>query len=155
MSDSEYVYETFIKAPPERVWEGLTSAEFTRRYFWKTAVESTWEAGAAVVCRGEGGTALVEGKVLEADPPRKLSFTWRTLWSEELAEEPASRVSFVIEPMGEVCRLRVVHDRLAEASKVYGEVSRGWSMILCSLKTLIETGAALPVAGNEEARLSC
>ena len=155
MSEPKYVYEVFIKALPEEIWQGLTSADFTRQYFWKTAVESTWEKGAPVIYRGGADTPLVEGEILEADPPRKLSFTWRTLWTEELAKEPASRVTFLIEPLGEVCRLRIVHDQFPEASQVYEDVSRGWSMILCSLKTMIETGEPLPIAGNEQEKIEC
>ena len=140
MSELDYVYETFIKAPPEKVWEGLTSPEFTRRYFWNTEIESTWEQGAPVSYKNDEGRLFVEGEVIEASPPLRLSFTWRALWSEELAREAPSRVTFEIEQQGGVCRLRVVHDRFPAGSKTHEEVSRGWSAIVCSLKTLLETG---------------
>jgi uncharacterized protein YndB with AHSA1/START domain len=149
VSELDYVYETFIKAPPEKVWEGLTSPEFTRRYFWKTEVESTWELGAPVTFKNDEGRLFVEGEVIEASPPLRLCFTWRALWSEELAKEEASRVSFEIEQQGAVCHLRIVHDQFPAGSKTHEEVSGGWSAIVCSLKTLLETGEPLPVAGNE------
>jgi len=149
VSELDYVYETFIKAPPEKVWEGLTSPEFTRRYFWRTGIESTWEQGSPVVYKNDEGRLVVEGEVIEADPPLRLSFTWRALWSEELAREAPSRVTFEIEQQGTVCRLRVVHDRFPAGSRTHEEVSRSWSAIVCSLKTLLETGEPLAVAGND------
>ena len=149
MSELDYVYETYIKAPPEKVWEGLTSPEFTRRYFWGTGIESTWEQGSPVVYKNDEGRLFVEGEVIEADPPLRLSFTWRALWNEEMAREAPSRVTFEIEQQGAVCRLRVVHDRFPAGSKTHEEVSHGWSAIVCSLKTLLETGEPLAVAGND------
>ncbi len=85
----------------------------------------------------------------ECDPPTRLTFTWRALWSEEAAGEEPSRVSFQVEPMGGVCRLRVVHDSFPEDSKVLEEGSQGWSGILCSLKSLRESGEGLRLAGNQ------
>lgn len=149
MSGPVYQYELFIGAAAERVWEALTSAEFTRRYFYGTAVESDWEPGAAVVYRNPDGTEVVEGKVLESMPPNRLAITWRPLYAEELAAEPPSRVTFEIEAVGAACRLRVTHDQFIENSRVYDNVRQGWSAILCSLKSLLETGQPLPVAGNE------
>ncbi|MGI9265016.1 MAG: SRPBCC family protein [Gammaproteobacteria bacterium] len=149
MSNPEYIYETFIRATPDEVWQALTSAEFTRQYFHGTHIYSDWQAGSPVVFRGDEGNALVEGEVIVAHKPVCLSYTWRTLYDEELAKEAPSRVTFDIEAMEGVCRLRITHDKFKPGSKTYERVSQGWSAIICSLKSLLETSQPLPIAGNE------
>jgi uncharacterized protein YndB with AHSA1/START domain len=150
MKKPQYVYETFIRASAEEVWQGLTSPEFTKRYFYATEVSSDWRAGSRITYTNtEGGKTVVEGEVLECEPPTRLTFTWRALWSEQAAAEEPSRVSFQVEPMEGVCRLRVVHDSFPEGSRVFEEVSQGWSGILCSLKSLLETGEPLRLAGYQ------
>ena len=101
--------------------------------------------------RANDGGAAVEGKLLAADKPKLLSYTWRALYDEDMAAESHSRVTFEIEAMPGVCRLRIVHDNFDADSKTYEQVSQGWSAIICSLKSLLETGEPLPLAGNEEA----
>ncbi len=147
----EYIYETFIRTTPEKLWEGLTSAAFTRLYFHNTEISSDWEVGSPVVFNraNDGGTAI-EGKILVADKPKLLSYTWRALYEEDMAAESHSRVTFEIEAMPGVCRLRIVHDDFEAGSKTYETVSQGWSAIICSLKSLLETGEPLLLAGNEE-----
>lgn len=149
MTKPEFIYETFIRATAEQVWDGLTKPEFTRRYFYATAVDSGWGVGDQVIYRGADGMGLVEGEVLEVERPARLSLSWRALYDEDMAAEPPSRVTFEIEAMGAVTRLRVTHDRFEEGSKTLAEVSGGWPGILCSLKSLLETGEPLALAGNE------
>jgi uncharacterized protein YndB with AHSA1/START domain len=150
MTKPEFVYEMFVRATAEEVWRGLTSPEFTRQYFYGTEVASDWQVGSRVVyTNANGGRRVVEGEVVECEPPRRLTITWHALWSEEAAAESPSRVSFQIEPQEGVCRLRVVHDSFPDGSRVLEEVSQGWSGILSSLKSLLETGEALPLAGNQ------
>ena len=72
----------------------------------------------------------------------------KALWSEQAAAEAPSRVCFTIEPMEGVCRLRVIHDSFPEKSQVLEEISQGWSGILSSLKSLLETGEPLRLAGK-------
>ena len=150
MSTPEFMYETFIGATPEKIWEGLTSAAFTSQYFHGTRIRSDWTVGSPVVFMGTEDTAVVEGEVLVADRPTLLSYSWVSLYDEECAKEAPSRVTFEIEPMGGACRLRITHDRFQENSQTYERVRQGWSAIICSLKSLLETGQALPIAGNEE-----
>jgi len=143
MSQPIHVYEIFIRTTPQKIWEALTSAEMTEQYFHQTRVRSSWETGAEIIYDMEGGVA-VSGEVLEAKPGEKLSFTWKVHYDAELESEPPSRVSFEIRDMGDgVCRLSLVHDRFEPGSKVYAHVSKGWSAILCSLKSLLETGTAM------------
>ncbi|MFQ5548168.1 MAG: SRPBCC family protein [Woeseia sp.] len=145
MTDTELIYETYIRASAERVWNALTSAEFTSQYFYGTHVESTWKPGAAVRYFNEpGGTVAVEGEVLEADPPNKLVISWHVLYDDDACTERPSRVSFYVEDLGEQTKLRIVHDDFPDDSVVPDSVRQGWPWIIAGLKSLLETGEALP-----------
>ena len=139
------VYSVFIRATPEQVWDAITKPEFTTRYFHGTRIESTFEPGAPYLSlAGDGDQTLVDGEVLESDPPRMLKHTWRALYDPETASEPFSRVTWEIEPQeGGVTKLTVVHDQLEAAPKTAESVAGGWSYVLSGLKTLLETGEPL------------
>ena len=139
------VYAVFIRATPEQVWDAITKPEFTTRYFHGTKIVSTFEPGAPYLSvAGEGGDTLVDGEILESDPPRMLKHTWRALYDPETAAEPFSRVTWEIEPQdGGVTKLTVTHDQLEAAPKTAEGVAGGWSYILSGLKTLLETGEPL------------
>jgi len=139
------VYSVFIRATPEQVWDGITKPEFTTRYFHGTKIESTFEPGAPYLSvAGDGGETLVDGEVIESDPPRMLKHTWRALYDPETAAEPFSRVTWEIEPQdGGVTKLTVTHDQLEAAPKTAVSVAGGWSYVLSGLKTLLETGEPL------------
>jgi uncharacterized protein YndB with AHSA1/START domain len=142
------VYSVFIRATPEQVWDGITKPEFTTRYFHGTKIDSTFEPGAPYLSvAGEGGDTVVDGEVLESDPPRLLKHTWRALYDPETASEPHSRVTWEIEPQeGGVTKLTVTHDQLEAAPKTAASVAGGWSYVLSGLKTLLETGEPLESA---------
>jgi uncharacterized protein YndB with AHSA1/START domain len=134
------VFRVFVRATPERIWEAITKTEFSQKYFYGTTVESTFEVGAPILSYGSDGTLMRDGEVLECDPPRKLVITWRSLWDQETAAEPPSRVAFEIEPgEGGVCQVTVVHDQLEKSPRTAGSID-GWTYILSGLKTLLETG---------------
>jgi uncharacterized protein YndB with AHSA1/START domain len=139
------VYQVFIKASPEQIWEAITTPEFTSRYFYGCKVDVKLERGGPF--RGlspDRSEVWVEGHVLEADPPRLLKHTWRSLFDPEQAEEEPSRVTWEIDPRGDgMCSLTVVHDELEGAPKTAASVSQGWMLILSGLKTLLETGEPL------------
>ena len=140
------VYQVFIKATPEQIWEAITTPEFTGRYFHGSLVDSTFEPGAPYNSWSPDRSQLwVDGVVEEADPPRKLVHTWRALYNPETADEEPSRVTWEIEPGdGGVSKLIVVHDRLEGAPKTATSVSgAGWMHVLSGLKTLLETGEPL------------
>jgi uncharacterized protein YndB with AHSA1/START domain len=149
MSEQKCIYVTHIGAPAERVWEALTRGEFTRRYFHATDVRSTWAAGAEVVYTLRGGMPAVKGRVIDAQFPRRLCVTWSPQYDPDMALEKPSRVTFELEEKNRVTQLTITHDDFPPASKVYLHVVNGWSAILCSLKSLLETGEPLPIAGNE------
>jgi uncharacterized protein YndB with AHSA1/START domain len=138
------VYQVFIKATPEQIWEAITTPEFTARYFFGARIHNT---AARHHSLGPDGSVWGDSATYEYDPPRRLVHGWRSLYSPELAEEAESRVSWEIEPQeGGYCKLTVIHDALEGAPKTAESVSgAGWMMVLSGLKTLLETGE--PLAG--------
>ncbi|MES1247121.1 MAG: SRPBCC family protein [Actinomycetota bacterium] len=135
------VYSVFIKATPEQVWEAITTPEFTQQYFFGSHVRVSAERYDGT--DGEG-TALVTGPVFEYDPPRKLSHGWTAHYDPATAGEPASRVTWELEPKdGGITKLTVVHDRLDASPATAQSVAGGWSFVLSGLKTLLETGEPL------------
>ncbi len=140
------VYVTYIAAAPERVWEALTGAEYTRRYFFGRSVESDWKPGSEWALRMEDGRVDVAGKVLEADPPRRLSLSWRVEWIEEMRHLPEAIVTYTIEPVSDgLVRLTMEEAHPTPIPEALLEGGRqGWPIILSGLKTLLETGRPLP-----------
>ena len=143
----EKVYEIYIRTTPERLWEAITDADIRAKYSFGVRAVSDWTAGAHIEMvhpKAEG--LLGEGEVLEMEPPRRLVHTMVALWGEDVKAEGESRVTWEIEPVGDSCRLTVVHDQLREGAndQLYG----GWPMILSGLKTWLETGELLTTPGS-------
>jgi uncharacterized protein YndB with AHSA1/START domain/DNA-binding transcriptional ArsR family regulator len=137
-----HVFRTYIRTTPEMLWRALTETEFTSRYYFASAIESTWEKGAPYRMHIDGKLA-VDGEVLEVDPPRRLVQTFRQHWDEAQAGKHTSRVTWEIEPQGPMCLLTVVHDGWSTDDPMYQSTSQGWPLILSGLKTLLETGEPL------------
>jgi uncharacterized protein YndB with AHSA1/START domain len=132
------VYQLFIKATPEQIWEAITNPEFTQKYFFASRVEF---ADGRRRSFGPGGEVWGDEAIIEEDPPRKLVHEWRPLWDSELAAEETSRVTWVIgEGEDGVSLLTVVHDQLEGAPKTAASVAGGWMRVLSGLKTVLETG---------------
>jgi uncharacterized protein YndB with AHSA1/START domain/DNA-binding transcriptional ArsR family regulator len=146
MNDNqEFAYQTWIRAPIDKVWKALTRPEFTSQYFHATHIDSTWEAGADVFYRhSPGGDIAVDGKVLEVDPPHRLVISWHVRYDEQAIKEAPSRVSFSLEETNGQTRLRIVHDNFPRNSVIFDGISNGWPWIISSLKSLLETGEPLP-----------
>jgi len=142
MPDTKLVYEIFIRTTPEKLWRALTEPEFTRQYFHGTEIRSPLKKGQPVLFTTADGTKMVDGDVLECDPPRKLVHTWRVHWDPALSHE-LSTVSYLIEQIGENCKLTVTHE-VESAPLTAQQVKGGWPAIISSLKTLLETGKPLP-----------
>jgi len=136
------VYQVFIKATPEQIWEAITKPEFTEKYFYGARIEFTPDRRRTF---GPDGSSWGEGAVSEFDPPKRLVHEWRSLYDPELAEEEASRVTWEVEPQESgLSKLTVIHDQLEGAPKTAQSVSgAGWMMVLSGLKTLLETGEPL------------
>jgi len=146
MDKPSFVYVTYIASTIDRVYQALTSAEFTERYMFGRRVESTWKVGAPVRYLGRDGKVSDSGQVLEADPPRRLVVTWRVEFDDALRREGYSKVTFELEPLGGEVKLTVIHDELREGSGVLKGISGGWPKALASLKSLLETGKPLAIS---------
>ena len=143
----EKVYEIYIRTTPERLWEAITDADIRAKYSFGVRAVSDWTPGARIEMQHSKADGLLgEGKVLEMDPPRRLVHTMVALWGEDVKAEGESRVTWEIEPIGDSCRLTVIHDQLREGAndQLYG----GWPMILSGLKTWLETGELLTTPGS-------
>ena len=136
------VYQLFIKATPEQVWEAITKPDFTEKYFYGQRIEVTKDRRS---WHNDDGELVSEGPILEWEPPRKLVHGWLSLYDPEMAEEDESRVTWEIEPQEDgTSLLTVVHDRLEGAPKTAASVGGvGWMRVLSALKTLLETGEPL------------
>jgi uncharacterized protein YndB with AHSA1/START domain len=135
------VYNVFIKATPEQIWEAITKPEFTAKYFYASRVEF---ANGRRRAYSPDGDLWGDEAILEEDPPRRLVHGWRGLYDPELADEATSRVTWEIEGQeGGVSRLTVTHDQLEGAPKTAESVAGGWMYVLSGLKTLLETGEPL------------
>jgi uncharacterized protein YndB with AHSA1/START domain len=144
MENPKFVYVTHINATPEELWSALTQPEFTQQYWGGNRIQSDWTTGASVkLIKPDGGIDL-NGEVLQAEPPQVLSYTFQcgAKAGEEL--EPITKVTFQITTSYGVTKLTVIHDGFEPGSKAFLQVSNGWQAILSSLKTLLETGTALP-----------
>jgi uncharacterized protein YndB with AHSA1/START domain len=137
------VYQLFIRATPEAIWEAITAPEFTERYFYGVRIETSSER--RITHAYDGSDTYGEDPVFEWDPPRRLVHGWHSKWNPELSAEKPSRVSWEIDPRDDdTCLLTVVHDQLEGAPKTAESVSGpGWMMVLSGLKTLLETGEPL------------
>jgi uncharacterized protein YndB with AHSA1/START domain len=140
------VFETYIKTTPERLWEAITDPEMRAKYSFGVRTDSDWRAGSSYKSSVPDVIDIAEGENVEVDPPRRLVQSFHALWSDEVKSAGTSRVTWEIEPVGSSCRLRVIHDQLAEGAS--GELYGGWPMILSGLKTLLETGGLLDTPGS-------
>ena len=140
------VYTIYIAATREQVWQALTSAEFSRRYFFGNAVEIDLKIGGAFIVRAPDGSLHIAGEVFECDPPRKLTVTFNVNWPALVERLGATLVTYEIEPAGNAVRLTLTeaHDRPIGDDILSGG-RQGWPAILSSLKSLLETGTPLAV----------
>jgi len=147
MPKPEFVYVTYIETAPEKLWEALTSSEFSKRYWFNTELKTDWKVGSpfALVTNG---TTTDDGEVLEFDRPRRLSYTFRHVLDDKMRNERPTKVVFILEPHGKLVKLTLTHEGFAEGSKLLDGISKGWPAIMSSLKSLLErsTPLAIPVS---------
>ena len=140
------VYTIYIAAAPEKVWQALTTAEFSRKYFFGFAVEAELKVGGSFIIRTPDGSVHIDGEVIECDPPRRLTVTFNVNWPELIEKLGPTLVTYEIEPAGDAVRLTTTeaHDRPLGDDILSGG-RQGWPAILSSLKSLLETGAPLVI----------
>ncbi|MGO8815621.1 MAG: SRPBCC family protein [Terriglobia bacterium] len=140
---TKFVYVTYIRTTPEKLWDALTQPEFTRAYWCETWHDTTWEPGATWKLMIPDGRVGDGGEVLEIEKPKRLVLKWRNEFLPDLRQEGFSRCTFDLQPQGDAVKLTVTHESDEPDSKLIAGVSTGWPMILSSLKSLLETGDAL------------
>jgi uncharacterized protein YndB with AHSA1/START domain len=143
MTGDRFVYVTYIRTTPEKLWEALLNFEFTRTYWFGVRLESKWEEGASWKMIFPDGTVTDSGEVLEIEKPKRLVLQWRHEYRPELRAEGPSRCTFDIESDGEISKLTITHESDMPDSKLIKAVSGGWPKILSNLKSLLETGEVL------------
>lgn len=142
-----HIYEVFIRTTPERLWQALTDGELTRQYYFGSRVETDWRPGSRYAYPNPDGGIFVEGEVLEVDPPRRLVATFRPTWRPEAASAPPMTVTWEITPVGDACKLTLIHDGFDPATPLGQAIIAGWTQIISGLKTLLETGEPLTIDG--------
>ena len=134
------VYTIYIASTPEKVWQALTSAEFSRQYFFGNAVEVDLRVGGAYIVRTADGTLHISGQVIECDPPRKLTVTFNVNWPGLVEKLGPTLVTYEIEQAGDAVKLTLINRRTAAQRRHPLRRSQGWPAILSSLKSVLETG---------------
>jgi uncharacterized protein YndB with AHSA1/START domain len=143
MKKDQFVYVTYIRTTPEKLWKALIEPEFTRKFWVNTTQESEWKPGATWKILMPDGRVADSGEVLEIESPRRLVLKWRNEFRPELKGEGYSRLTYQLEKEGKSVKLTVIHEMEKEGSKFIQAVSNGWPHILASLKSLLETGESL------------
>ena len=139
-SASTFVYVTFIRTTPEKLWAALTSPEFTKKYWFGMHQETAWKAGTPWQLVFPDGRVADTGEIVEIDPPKRLVLRWRNEFRPELKAEGDSRCTVELEPIGTAVKLTITHEMDRSESKLIQAVSGGWPRILSNLKSLLETG---------------
>ncbi len=143
MTSTEFVYTTYIKSTAQKVWQAITTGEFTRQY-WGCELTSDWKEGAKWhALRNTDQHTVMVGEVLESSPPNRLSYSWHL--PDANSESDKSRVTFNIESIGDTVKLTVTHDKLERGSEMALNISRGWPLVLSNLKSYLETGVAFDI----------
>lgn len=155
MTNTAHVYRVYLRATPDQVWQAIIDPAFTRQYFHGTAFDAPPQAGQPYRTTMANGDPAVDGTVEVCEPPHRLVQTWHVLYDAAMAEEPASRVEWTITEAGEgLVRLDLVHGDLARSPLTWAHVKDGWTWIVDSLKSLVETGSPLPAETIDQPAVS-
>ncbi len=148
MGAQDFRLITYIRTTQERLWRALTDPDDTVHFEFNARVESDWAEDSPYQYIAPDGSVMLEGVVVESDPPRKLVTTFVPRWGA--TPGPRTMVTYLIEPMGGVCKLTLIHEGLSEGD---GEIREGWAITMNGLKTWLETGEPLniPLPTAEEA----
>jgi len=145
MKKSQFVYVTYIKTTPEKLWSALTDVEFIEQYWFGMHCESQWKAGSSWKMVSGSGQIFDAGEIVEAEPPRRLVIRWQHQNKPELKAEGDSLCTMELERFGTAVKLSIIHTIEREPSKFIEAVSGGWPKVISNLKSLLETGSiAMP-----------
>ena len=139
MTKPDFVYTTYIKSTPEKVWQAIITPEFTRQY-WGFPLISDWKKGSKWEMRrvSDDGVNVI-GKVIENSPNKRLVLSWAE--PDKISDE--SQVAFEIEVVGDLVRLDVIHSKLSDY--MAGRISKGWPLVLSSMKSFLESGKPIDI----------
>ncbi len=143
---SRFVYVTFIRTTPAKLWEALTDPKFIHEYWFGSTVDSEWKKGAPWTLKKQDGQTDTTGEIIEIDPPRRVVIRWQNARIPELAADGPSRCTIELEPKGNAVKLAISHEIDKPGSKLIDSVSNGWPLVLSNLKSLLETGAVVITA---------
>ena len=144
MARSTFVYVTYIRTTPEKLWSALTDdVEFMKQYWFGNHCESQWTTGSPWKMVSADGVITDAGEIIEADPPRRLVIRWRHQNKAELKAEGDSRCTMELQPTGAAVKLSITHTIEREPSKLIVAVSAGWPKVISNLKSLLETGSTV------------
>ena len=141
MARSTFVYVTYIRTTPEKLWSALTDAQFMKQYWFGVHGESQWKPGSPWKLVSGDGQILDSGEIVEAEPPRRLVIRWQNQFKPELKVEGASLCTMELEPSATAVKLSITHTIEREPSKFIEAVSGGWPKVLSNLKSVLETGS--------------
>ena len=144
MTSPRFVYVSFMRTTPDALWHALTDSDFTKEYWDGAVAQSDWKVGSPLTL-SKDGKELVQGKILVADKPTTLSYSWNTVMSDEMKKEGFSRVTFQIDQSKDQVKLTVTHDEFPENSVVFGSISGGWPKVISNLKSVLESLALAKV----------
>jgi uncharacterized protein YndB with AHSA1/START domain len=140
---SHFVYVTFIRTTPAKLWEALTDPQFIRQYWFGVTVECGWKKGSPWKLVYPDGRLADSGELIEVDPPRRMVIRWQNEWNPELKADGPSRCTIELEPTGNAVKLSITHEIDRPESKFITAVSGGWPKVISNLKSLLETGATV------------
>ncbi|MFL6621236.1 MAG: SRPBCC family protein [Sulfurifustis sp.] len=143
MVRSTFVYVSYIRTTPEKLWSALTDAKLIKQYWFGVHGESQWTAGSSWKSVSPNGQILDAGEIVEAEPPRRLVIRWQNQFKPELKAEGESLCTMELERSGAAVKLSLTHTIEREPSKLIEAVSGGWPKVISNLKSLLETGSAV------------
>ncbi|HEX4480906.1 MAG TPA: SRPBCC family protein [Rudaea sp.] len=141
MAKSKFVYVSYIRTTPAKLWSALTEAEFMKQYWFGMHCESDFKAGSSWKLVSSSGEVFDAGEIVEAEPPRRMVIRWRHQDRPELKAEGDSLCTIELEPGESAVKLSITHTIDRESSKLIDAVSGGWPKIVSNLKSLLETGS--------------
>lgn len=143
MSKPAHVYQAFINAPTDKVWNAIVDGDATVQYFYGTRVESEWEPGSKIVYTNGDGSIAADGEIISIEHGSRVEMTFTARWDPELAAEGPAREVWLVEESGQLTKLTIELYDVAEGSKTLDDFVNGFPLIVSGMKTLLETGAPI------------